>query len=193
MEHSVKHEVSRKGAFRARSCENAVGTPPFDAWALIDARDGDPEKAADDNAGTQTAADGHADARATVRTIEDPHVLFMNDPIQILRGCRLIGEFGYTIDPDTFQAMLSHKLFLMHIEQEQRPRLGIIPVGTGNDYARTLSIPLDGPEAALQSLLAGQERALDVGLCNDEYFVETLSFGLDAAIALDTSARQGAG
>lgn len=82
---------------------------------------------------------------------------------------------------------------LMHIEQEQRPRLGIIPVGTGNDYARTLGIPFDGPEAALQSLLSGQERALDVGLCNDEYFVETLSFGLDAAIALDTSSRRAAG
>ena len=42
-----------------------------------------------------------------------------------------------------------------------RARLGILPVGTGNDLARTLAIPL-GAEAALDSLLAERERAIDL-------------------------------
>ena len=82
---------------------------------------------------------------------------------------------------------------LMHIDEAERPRLGIVPVGSGNDYARTLEVPFGNPEESLRSLLTGYERRLDVGKVNDEYFVETLSFGLDAAIALDTSDRRAAG
>lgn len=39
-------------------------------------------------------------------------------------------------------------------------RLGIIPLGTGNDLARTLAIPLD-TDQAIDTLLAGRERAID--------------------------------
>lgn len=40
-------------------------------------------------------------------------------------------------------------------------RLGIIPMGTGNDLGRTLAIPLD-PAEALQVLTLGQERQIDL-------------------------------
>ena len=78
---------------------------------------------------------------------------------------------------------------LMQLPFEQRPTFGLIPVGSGNDYARTLGISEKVPEAVSQ--LASAERRLhDVGVCNGEYFAETLSFGLDAAIALDTVERR---
>lgn len=74
---------------------------------------------------------------------------------------------------------------LMRIPAEKRPKFGIIPVGSGNDYARTLHISED-VKTACEQLIAGTDDAYDVGRVNDDFFVETLSFGLDAAIALET-------
>ena len=74
---------------------------------------------------------------------------------------------------------------LMQIDEKDRPAFGLIPVGSGNDYARTIGM-LEDVEAACHQLLVAQAQSLDVGKVNDEYFVETLSFGLDAAIALGT-------
>ena len=78
---------------------------------------------------------------------------------------------------------------LMKLPADARPRFGVIPVGSGNDYARTLGMSETVSEA-IQQLAAGHEVAADVGCCNGEHFVETLSFGLDAAIALDTVERR---
>lgn len=78
---------------------------------------------------------------------------------------------------------------MMRIPAEARPRFGLIPVGSGNDYARTLGMSESVPDAVVQFLDAG-EVAVDVGVCNGEFFAETLSFGLDAAIALDTVQRR---
>ena len=78
---------------------------------------------------------------------------------------------------------------LMHHPANARPTLGIIPVGSGNDYAKALGMP-KGVDAACQALLTCAPRSVDVGKVNDSYFVETLSFGLDAAIALDTVDRR---
>ena len=78
---------------------------------------------------------------------------------------------------------------LMQIPFENRPIFGIIPVGSGNDYARTLNMSKVVSEA-VEQILGAQVKPVDVGCCNGEYFVETLSFGLDAAIALDTVERR---
>lgn len=78
---------------------------------------------------------------------------------------------------------------LMRIPKADRPVFGIVPVGSGNDYARTLNMSKDVSQAVDQ-LLAAEVKPADVGCCNGEYFVETLSFGLDAAIALDTVERR---
>lgn len=78
---------------------------------------------------------------------------------------------------------------LMRLPENERPCFGLIPVGSGNDYARTLGMAPYVPDAVVQFLDA-QIQSFDVGLCNGVYFVETLSFGLDAAIALDTIERR---
>lgn len=78
---------------------------------------------------------------------------------------------------------------LMRCAGAHKPALGIIPVGSGNDYARTLGMSFNVDEACNQ-LLRCMPRPADVGTVNGEYFLETLSFGLDAAIALDTIERR---
>lgn len=88
---------------------------------------------------------------------------------------------------------------LMQLDSYARPLLGVIPVGSGNDFARTLGIKVNDPEISLSQILVGSERVFDLGhvssdLCPEgEYFMESLSFGLDAAIALDTIDRREAG
>lgn len=81
---------------------------------------------------------------------------------------------------------------LMALPTEARPRLAVIPMGSGNDYARTLGLARDDVAAALGQLVRGRERSLDVGVVNGVPFVQTLSFGLDSAIALDTTDRRAA-
>ncbi len=78
---------------------------------------------------------------------------------------------------------------LMRLPIEKRPALGVLPAGSGNDYARTLGMSFTLDEAVRQ-LLDAPLRLVDVGCCNGVFFVETLSFGLDAAIALDTVERR---
>lgn len=74
---------------------------------------------------------------------------------------------------------------LMQHPATVRPALGVIPAGSGNDYAKALGMSTDTTRACRQ-LFAGTARPVDIGRVNDRWFAETLSFGLDAAIALKT-------
>lgn len=78
---------------------------------------------------------------------------------------------------------------LMKRPRDERPALAVIPVGSGNDYAATLGMAYQvGP--AVSQILHFRTAHADVGCVNGRYYVETLSFGLDAAIALDTMERR---
>ena len=60
--------------------------------------------------------------------------------------------------------------------------LGIIPAGTANDLARTLSIPLDFAAAA-DVIVAGHTRQIDVGMVNGHAFFNVASIGLSSDLA----------
>ena len=60
--------------------------------------------------------------------------------------------------------------------------LGVIPLGSGNDFVKMVDIPVD-VEAALQILLEGRPRSIDIGRVNDRIFVNSVGIGLDAAVA----------
>lgn len=81
---------------------------------------------------------------------------------------------------------------LMELPMSSRPQLGVIPLGSGNDFARTIDMPRNDVEGAFARLVRGRVREMEVGRVNGVHFMETLSFGLDAAIAIDTTARRAA-
>jgi diacylglycerol kinase (ATP) len=64
--------------------------------------------------------------------------------------------------------------------------LGLIPTGTGNDFAKACGIPLDWETAA--TLLAARindrapRRKIDAGRMNDRYFANGVGIGFDAKV-----------
>jgi len=59
--------------------------------------------------------------------------------------------------------------------------LGILPMGTANDLARTLAIPNSIPEAC-QIIADGKIRRIDLGRVNDKHFFNVASLGLSVEI-----------
>jgi diacylglycerol kinase (ATP) len=77
---------------------------------------------------------------------------------------------------------------LMQVPQEQRPRLGIVPLGSGNDFSSAVGINPD-PFQALNQALHGQPRRIDVfkicdGNGRSEYCDNTLGIGFDATVTI---------
>ncbi|RAP26712.1 diacylglycerol kinase [Brevibacillus laterosporus] len=61
-------------------------------------------------------------------------------------------------------------------EKKNRPKLGIIPAGTTNDFARALGIPKSLKKAS-QVIAAGRTQKMDVGKMNDRYFINIAGGG----------------
>lgn len=60
---------------------------------------------------------------------------------------------------------------------EKRPKLGLIPMGTTNDFARAVHIPRN-VEDAIEIIIKGDTIPVDVGLVNDDkYFINIAAGG----------------
>ncbi|WP_433378862.1 diacylglycerol kinase [Streptosporangium sp. CA-115845] len=61
--------------------------------------------------------------------------------------------------------------------------LGVIPVGTGNDIAGALGIPLKAPLAAADTVLRGRVRTVDAAkVGEDEWFAGVVACGFDSRV-----------
>ncbi len=61
-------------------------------------------------------------------------------------------------------------------------RLGLVPAGTGNDVARYFDIPRGDPLAAIDVVIGGRERRVDLARVGPTYFVTVLCAGFDAIV-----------
>lgn len=61
--------------------------------------------------------------------------------------------------------------------------LGVVPIGSGNDFARMVGLSGLGLEAALQLALQGDTGSVDLGMVNNHPFGASLGLGFDAAVA----------
>jgi YegS/Rv2252/BmrU family lipid kinase len=73
-----------------------------------------------------------------------------------------------------------------------RVPLGVVPMGSGNGYSRSLGLPQKAEEA-LWVALTGAPRPMDVGYLNGRPFLGTAGVGFDARVAdrFDRSKRRG--
>lgn len=77
---------------------------------------------------------------------------------------------------------------LMQIPEKKRPILGIVPVGSGNDFAHAIGITTKS-EHALVHALEAEPSTVDLGLMTDgqgrrEYFDNTLGIGFGAIVTI---------
>lgn len=63
-------------------------------------------------------------------------------------------------------------------------RLGVMPIGSGNDFAGSLGIPLDLGEAA-QRLARGVVRRIDLGRVNERWFDNNVGLAFEAMIGIE--------
>jgi lipid kinase YegS len=75
---------------------------------------------------------------------------------------------------------------LMDLSVAVRPVLGIVPLGTANDFASGCRIPRD-PAKALALCMKGEGVPIDIGKANDHWFINAASSGFGAEVTATTS------
>jgi len=60
--------------------------------------------------------------------------------------------------------------------------LAVIPAGTGNDFARSLNLPLDNPTLLVDHYLTKEPTKIDLGRVNGRIFADILSTGFDSIV-----------
>ncbi|MEE4564083.1 MULTISPECIES: diacylglycerol/lipid kinase family protein [Paenibacillus] len=92
-------------------------------------------------------------------------------------------RFCVTACQETYDLVVSlggdgtlHETINGFMDQDHRPKLGVIPLGTVNDFARALQIPLS-PELAIRTLTSARVKAVDMGLLNGQMFANVVATG----------------
>jgi lipid kinase YegS len=74
---------------------------------------------------------------------------------------------------------------LMDLSRVARPVLGVVPLGTANDFAIGCGIPRD-PDEALTLSMEGDGLPVDVGKANEHWFLNAASIGFGAEVTAST-------
>ncbi|WP_391117503.1 diacylglycerol kinase [Psychrobacillus sp. L3] len=73
-------------------------------------------------------------------------------------------------------------------EFDKRPKVGLIPMGTTNDFARAVHIPRD-IQKAVEIIIKGDTIPVDVGLVNDRYFINIAGGGKITEITYEVPSK----
>jgi len=69
--------------------------------------------------------------------------------------------------------------------------LGVVPIGSGNDFAKLLGVYRHDPARAVARLVTAAPRRFDVGRVLDEWFVNSMGFGFGPAVVRTRNAMPG--
>lgn len=73
-------------------------------------------------------------------------------------------------------------------ERENRPPLGLLPLGTTNDFARAMAIPKN-LESACDIIIRGASRPIDLGKANQRYFINIAGGGSLTELTYEVPSR----
>ncbi|MEW6028459.1 MAG: diacylglycerol/lipid kinase family protein [Chloroflexota bacterium] len=111
-------------------------------------------------------------------------------PTHAVELARKAGEEGYEMVIAMGGDGTVHEVVngIMQVPENKRPILGVVPVGSGNDFAHAIGVPMQA-DRALAHALEGGPSAIDLGLMTDEhgrreYFDNTLGMGFDAVVTI---------
>ncbi|CAM2812982.1 diacylglycerol kinase [Salinicoccus roseus] len=71
---------------------------------------------------------------------------------------------------------------------DERPALGIIPMGTVNDFAKALHIPPTIDEA-VEMIVSGQSARIDIGRMNSKYFINIAGGGKITEVSYEAPSK----
>ncbi|HTD69323.1 MAG TPA: diacylglycerol kinase family protein [Gemmatimonadales bacterium] len=69
--------------------------------------------------------------------------------------------------------------------------LGVVPIGSGNDFAKLVGMYRHSPVRAVRRLVTAQTARFDAGLVCDEYFVNSVGFGFGPEVVRVRNAMPG--
>ena len=110
-------------------------------------------------------------------------------PTHAIELARQAAEDGYELVISVGGDGTTHEVIngLMQAPPERRPRLGVVPVGTGNDFASNVGLPTQ-PPVAMRQAFTGRPRRIDLGVIESgerrEYWDNTLGIGFDAVATI---------
>ena len=113
-------------------------------------------------------------------------------PVHATELARKAAEAGYSLVIAIGGDGTVHEVIngLMQVPPETRPRLGIVPLGSGNDFAHSIGI-IGSPAETLKKIYIGQPKQIDVGVFDlgkgkREYYNNTFGLGFDATVTIRT-------
>jgi diacylglycerol kinase (ATP) len=112
-------------------------------------------------------------------------------PTHAIELARQAGEENYDLVIAMGGDGTAHEVMngLMQLPEDRRPTMGVVPIGSGNDFAYSIGITQKPDHALAHALKAENVQPVDIGLMTDEhgrreYFDNTLGIGFDAIVTI---------